>query len=60
MINLLGNLLWAIGLACAVWVIYDVFAIQKKMSMPKKLIWAVCAILFSILTAIVYYLVQKK
>ena len=52
-----GNVLWLIGLVCAVWVIYDVLAKQKKMKDVHKVLWVICAILFSILTAIIYYLV---
>jgi hypothetical protein len=49
-----------IALICAVWVIYDVFTNQKKLSSNAKILWTVLAILFNILTAIVYYLVVKK
>jgi hypothetical protein len=49
-----------VGLVCAILVIYDVFAKQKKMKMPTKVLWTVLAILFSIITAIVYFLFIKK
>ncbi len=49
-----------LALICAVWVIYDVWAVQKSMSGGKKLVWTIFALFFSIITAIVYYLVQKK
>ncbi|MCB1307374.1 MAG: PLDc N-terminal domain-containing protein [Leptospiraceae bacterium] len=49
-----------IALICAVWVIYDVLINQKRMSIVMKLIWIVLAIVFSIITAIVYYLVVKR
>ena len=53
--------IWGIvGLVCAVWVIYDVFAVQKKLSVGMKILWTVLALLFSIITAIVYYFVVKK
>lgn len=55
-----GNLLWVIAVICAVWVIYDVWANRRKMSDGMKVVWTVCAILFSILTAIVYYLIGRK
>jgi hypothetical protein len=55
-----GGLLGLIALACAVWVIYDVAANQKKMSTGKKVLWIILAIFFSILTAIIYYLAVKK
>lgn len=55
-----GGLVGLIALACAVWIIYDVAANQKKMSTGKKVLWIVLAILFSIITAIVYYFVVKR
>ncbi len=54
------NLLWLVGLVAAIWVIYDVFAVQKKFSVGKKVIWTICAVLFSIITAIIYYFVVKR
>lgn len=48
-----------LGLACAVWVIYDVFANNKKLKTGTKVIWTIAAILFNILTAIVYFFVYK-
>jgi prolipoprotein diacylglyceryltransferase len=55
-----GGLVGLIALACAVWVIYDVASNQKKMDSGQKVLWIILAILFSILTAIIYYLVVKK
>ncbi len=57
---LVGNLIGLIGLACAIWVIYDVLVNNKKMNTVGKVIWIICAILFSIITAIVYYFMGKK
>jgi len=55
------NYIWyLIGLIAMIWVIYDVFAVQKKMQTSEKIIWAVLALLFSIITAIVYYVVKKR
>ena len=51
---------WLLGAVCTVWVIYDVAVHKKRMSPERKLIWIVCAVLFSVLTAIVYYFVEKK
>jgi hypothetical protein len=55
-----GPILWIIGIICAVWVIVDVFTKQKRMSTELKVIWTICAILFSVLTAIVYYFLVKR
>ena len=49
-----------VALICAIWVIYDVWANQKKMSDGKKVLWTILALVFSILTAIIYYFVRKK
>ena len=49
-----------IALACAVWVIYHVWAVNKGLSNGAKIIWTILAILFSIVTAIVYLIVKKK
>lgn len=58
--GLLGNtILGLIGLACAVWVIYDVVVNQKRMKTLHKVLWIIAAIFFSIITAIVYYFVNK-
>ncbi len=55
-----GGILWLLGIVCAILVIVDVFTKQKKMSVEKKVLWTVFAVLFSIITAIVYYFVVKK
>jgi hypothetical protein len=56
----LGTISWLVGLAAMIWVIYDVFANQKKLSTGMKVMWTVLAVLFSIITAIVYYFVVYK
>ena len=58
--GLYGSVLSLIGLACAVWVIYDVIANQKKMGTGMKILWIILALFFSIITAIIYYLVVAK
>lgn len=55
-----GTVIWLIGLICAIWVIYDVLANQKKMKVGMKVLWIILALIFSILTAIIYYFVVKK
>ena len=55
-----GRTLSIIALACAVWVIYDVFTNNKKMEPLEKILWTLAAIVFSIATAIIYYLIRKK
>jgi hypothetical protein len=53
------GLWWLIAVVCAVWVIYDVFT-KQKMKQNKKLLWTVAAIIFNVLTAIVYYFIVKR
>ena len=56
---MLETIIGIIGLISAIWVIYDVLTNNKKLSTVKKVIWIIFAILFSILTAIIYFLVYK-
>jgi hypothetical protein len=55
-----GTIIALLALICAVLVIYDVLTKNRKLSDTAKIIWIICAILFSIITAIVYWLVEKK
>lgn len=49
-----------IALVCAVWVIYDIVTYQKRMKDVHKILWIAAAIVFNILTAIIYYVVVKN
>ena len=55
----MNNIYYIIHIVCAVWVIYDVWA-KQKMSGGSKVLWTIAALLFSIITAIVYYFTKKK
>ena len=55
-----SGLIGIIALVCAIWVIYDVIVNHKKMETLHKVLWIVAAVLFSIITAIVYYIVVKS
>lgn len=57
---MLNTILYLVGLVCAVWVLYDVWANNKKASTGVKVLWSIAAVIFSIITAVVYYLVVKK
>ncbi|MBN1275475.1 PLDc N-terminal domain-containing protein [Candidatus Woesearchaeota archaeon] len=54
------TVLGIVAIVCAVWVIYDVIANQGKMRPLYKALWVIAAILFNILTAIIYYFTQKR
>jgi len=56
---MITTILSIIALAALIWVIYDIFTNNKKLSTGKKILWIVCAVLFNILTAIIYFLVYK-
>lgn len=56
----MGNIGLDSRVLCSVWFIYDVFMHQKKMKTEYTLLWTVAAVMFSIVTAIVYYFIMKK
>ena len=57
---MIGNLIWIVGIICTIWVIYDVLINSKRMSPLEKVIWIILSLLFSIITAIVYYFVKRR
>jgi hypothetical protein len=57
---IVNTVLGLVGLVFAILVIYDVLANQKSFSTGKKVLWIVLAVLFSIITAIIYYLMYKR
>ena len=56
----MSNIVYIISIICAIWVIYDVWAVQKKLTAGMKVLWTILALIFSIITAILYYFVVKK
>lgn len=58
--DLWTTILGILAVLCAIWVIYDVLVNNKRLSTGMKALWIILAILFSIITAIIYYLVYKK
>ncbi|MCD6373531.1 MAG: PLDc_N domain-containing protein [Thermococcus sp.] len=59
-VYLFSILLMMLQLGALVWVIYDVFTKQKRMPDVEKILWVVVAFLFTILGALVYYIVVKR
>lgn len=55
-----STIIGLIALVCAIWVIYDVWVNNKRMSTVIKIVWTVLALFFSIITAIVYYFIGRK
>ena len=54
-----GSVIWVIAVICAIWVIYDVIVNNKRLSDGMKVFWIILAVLFSIITAIIYFLVGR-
>jgi hypothetical protein len=54
------NIIYIVGLVAMIWVIYDVWAVNKGLSGGMKIVWTILAIIFSIVTAIIYYFIGKK
>ncbi len=57
---MLNQLLGVVAVVAAVWVIYDVWTQRRSMDQTQKIIWTIAAVIFSIVTAIVYYLIVAK
>ena len=55
-----GWLFGIIALIAAIWVIYDVLVNNKRLSDGMKVLWIICAVIFSIITAVIYYLVGRN
>lgn len=60
MVGMGSGIFGLIALICAIWVIYDVWVARKKMKVEMKIVWTICAVLFNIITAIVYYFIGRK
>ena len=55
-----NTLLGILAVIAALWVIYDVIVNNRRLSDGMKMMWIICAILFSIITAIVYYFIGSN
>lgn len=55
-----NNIFGLVMLAAAVWVIYDVWAVNKKMPENTKILWTILAVIGSVIAAIIYYFVYKR
>jgi prolipoprotein diacylglyceryltransferase len=53
-------IVYIVAIIAAVWVIVDVWKKKKGMKKEEKWIWTIAALIFSIVTAIVYYFLKKK
>jgi len=55
-----GEIIGIIAVLAAIWIIYDVIVNNKRLSDGMKILWIVCAVLFSIVAAIVYYFIGRN
>lgn len=53
------GLLGIIAIICAIYVIYDVWN-DQFMPTNTKLLWTIMSLLFSIITAIIYFIQKSK
>jgi len=49
-----------VSLFCMIWVIYEVWAVNTRVQTGGKILWTVGAIFFNIITAILYYFIEKR
>jgi hypothetical protein len=56
----MGKLFWLIGVICSVWVIYEVWWKNRRLNDTGKLLWTLGAVLGSIITAILYFFIEKN
>jgi prolipoprotein diacylglyceryltransferase len=56
----MGRLIPLLAAICAIYVIYQIWVIEKdKKTKEEKLLWTLLALLFSIITAGIYYFLEK-
>lgn len=53
-------LLSIIGLIAFLYVAYNVWAVNRSLSTGAKVLWTIAALIFNIITAIVYYFVEDR
>lgn len=56
----MSGIIYLIGLVCALWVIYDVWVVNKSIDETSKILWTILAVVANILAAIIYYFVHKR
>ena len=56
----MGRLIPLLAAICAIYVIYQIWVVEKdKKTKEEKLLWTLLALLFSIITAGIYYFLEK-
>jgi len=49
-----------VQLICTIWVLYEVWAVNKSLSTGAKVLWTLAAIFFGFISAIAYYFFEKS
>lgn len=49
-----------IGLICMIWVLYEVWAVNRSLQTGEKVIWSIAAVCLNVVTALIYYFVVKR
>lgn len=49
-----------VGLLSLLWVVYDIAKNQKDMGTGRKVLWIIVALLFGLIGAAAYYIVEKR
>ena len=56
----MARLLPIIAICCAAWVLYQVWVVEKdKKTNEEKLLWTFLALFFNIITAVIYFFLEK-
>lgn len=55
----IGWILGIISIIAFIWVVYNVWFVNRTLSTTAKLIWSVAALFFTIITAAAYYFIEK-
>ncbi len=54
------GIMGSVQLICAIWVIYEVWAVNRSLSTGGKILWTIVALFFNLLGAAAYYFIEKN
>lgn len=49
-----------ISLICTIWVVYEVWAVNRSLSTGGKVLWTIVALMFGLIGAVAYYFIEKN
>jgi len=50
----------SVSLICTIWVVYEVWAVNKSLSTAAKILWTLAALFLNIIAAAAYYFIEKN